>query len=97
VYPFDLKVSGLEGRANVEFVIDREGHVRDLRVLDCTHPLFGLAAEAAVNQWRFAPGKKAGRLVTTRIQQSLVFNIGEEPSKPTTPRAPPANIPSSSP
>lgn len=86
IYPHDLKESGLDGNATIEFVVEPDGRVGAARVVECTHPLFGVAAEAAVRRWRFSPGKKEGRTVSTRMIQKLIFALVDDDSKPVTSR-----------
>ena len=77
IYPAELRSKNITGEAVVEFVVDSQGNVRDATALRHTHPAFGEAAVASVMQWKFQPGKKGGRAVTTRLQVPIVFSLGE--------------------
>lgn len=75
VYPAALRLSNTQGEATVEFTIDTTGRVRDAKVVKATHPAFGESAVSAMLASRFQPAKKNHRLVNTRVQQPLYFNL----------------------
>ena len=74
-YPFQLRKAGVSGEAVVDFIVDINGEVRNAYALRATHDSFGEAAVASVVQWRFKPGKKAGRDVNTHMQVPIVFSL----------------------
>ena len=77
VYPLELKKLGITGAAEVEFILDTEGHVRNAFAVSATHDAFGRAAVDCIQQWKFTPGIKNGRPVNTRLRQSFSFNLSE--------------------
>lgn len=78
VYPPDLKREGLSGTVVLGFIVDAGGTARDIQVLSADHPGFIPAAVAALQKWRFSPGRDRGRPVHTRnVQQSIRFNLNE--------------------
>jgi protein TonB len=74
-YPFEMKRAGQEGTVTLGFIVDSTGAVRDAYVVDSTHREFEQPALAAIQKWRFRPGKKSGRAVNTKMQQPIVFTI----------------------
>ena len=74
-YPFDLKRSGIQGRVFLLFVVNENGQVENARVTESPHPEFSKAALAAINTWKFNPGKKGGKPVKTRIRIPLAFSL----------------------
>ena len=76
LYPFELRRANVPGEAVIEFVVGTDGATRAVRVVSATRPEFGDAAVAAVEQWRFKPGRKAGRLVNCRMRVPIRFNLG---------------------
>lgn len=72
-YPRALKKAGISGRVVIEFIVDKEGRVRDASVVSASRPAFGESALAAVRQWRFVPGRHGGRAVNTRVRVPIVF------------------------
>lgn len=75
VYPAVLREFGITGRAVVSFVIGADGAIADAKVLSSTHGAFDEPALAALAEWKFAPGQKAGAPVNTRAEMALVFTV----------------------
>jgi TonB family protein len=75
VYPFNLKKAGIPGEVLVAFTVDAQGKVQDPVVVETTHPDFSAPALQAIQHWRFAPGKKGGRVVNSRLQAPIVFEV----------------------
>ena len=78
IYPESLRFTANEGEVLVDFVVDSTGRVTKAKVLRGSHPLFGVRALEAVQQWRFHPGRKEGRLVNTHMQVPVIFQLNEE-------------------
>lgn len=73
-YPQDLRsAGGPAGRAEVEFVIDREGRARLPRVVSATHEPFGWAAATAVSQWVFRSPRRSGEPVDVKVRIPFDF------------------------
>jgi TonB family protein len=71
-YPFALRRAGVQGQAIVDVLIGTDGSVKEAHSIRATDPLFGAAAEAAVQQWRYeAPPEE------TRLQVPVVFTLNE--------------------
>jgi TonB family protein len=82
VYPPELFREGIEGSANIEFIIDTDGRVQQVRIISASEPAFGTAAAAAVKSWRFTPGQAKGRPVNVRTRQELDFTLDDVKSIP---------------
>jgi TonB family protein len=63
------------GTATVECIVDRNGRVRDVRVIGSTFPPFEQAAANAVRQWVFTPGTLNGRAVDVIFQLTVRFEL----------------------
>ncbi len=74
-YPRALKMAGITGRAEIGFIVDQEGRVRDLIVLNATRKEFADAAMEAISRWKFQPGSIDGRPVNTAMKQPLSFTL----------------------
>ncbi len=72
-FPFALQSDNLSGKAEVEFVVDREGRVLFPRIVSASHEDFGWAAASAVSRWRYQPPVKGGAKVDARM--SVVINF----------------------
>lgn len=78
VYPFSLRLSGVTGKVQVDFVVDTAGRVQRAHAVQSSHPLFAERAVRAVEQWRFYPAMKNGRVVNTHMQVPVIFQLEEE-------------------
>ena len=61
------------GRVELQLIVNRDGSVRDLRIVSATSKDFGKFTEAAVAKWQFRPGIKSGAPVNTRLTLPFVF------------------------
>lgn len=77
-FPYEMRRQAKAGMVDVEYVIDAEGVVVLVRVLGSTHEAFEQPAINAVRKWKYRPGKKGGRAVNTRVQQTIRFNLEPE-------------------
>lgn len=75
IYPAELRMAGVSGRAIVSFVVASDGTVKNARAVDSTHEAFEAPALAAVAQWKFAPGVHGGRDVNTNVTVPIVFQL----------------------
>ena len=73
VYPYALESDGLSGRAEIEFVVDRDGHAVFPRIVSATQEDFGWSAATAISHWRYVPPVKGGAKVDART--TLVVNF----------------------
>ncbi len=74
-YPRAAMVAHLNGFVIVECIIDRNGVVRDAKVLKSSSGMFEQAALDAVQQWQFAPGSLHGKAVDTIFNLTVTFQI----------------------
>jgi protein TonB len=74
-YPQSMKISGATGTVWVDFVVDENGRVHDVRVIKSTNSGFDDATLLAVAKWRFEPGKRKGIPVKFRMAVPVVFNL----------------------
>lgn len=78
VYPAQARARRLNGAVTLEFVVGADGRTSGIRVISAEPgDLFTAAAVRAVEGWRFAPGKKAGRAVPARVRQTVVFQMSD--------------------
>ncbi|WP_320043885.1 energy transducer TonB [uncultured Desulfobacter sp.] len=75
-YPYRAKRMGREGTVKIRFLVDKEGYVSDIRILDAKPPgFFEEAVLDAVSTWKYAPGELMGRKVKTLVTTSVVFKL----------------------
>ena len=69
IYP-DLAVQAhVRGVVILEAIVDKEGHVVDVKVLRTANPILDNAAVTAVRQWRYRP------LVLNGLPESFVLTV----------------------
>lgn len=74
-YPYHARILGLEGEVVIEFIVMSTGEVTQAKPVRYTHPIFIEPALFAVNRWRFKPGRHNGRLVNSRMQVPIYFQL----------------------
>jgi protein TonB len=74
-YPEIMRRSGLTATVIAECVIDRNGRVRDIRIVSPTMPPFNDAVMKSVQQWRYKPGSLRGEAVEVLLQVTVRFGI----------------------
>jgi len=77
LFPVPMRREAQSATVAIEFVVDSYGRVLDPVVFDSTHHGFDEAALVGVSRWKFRPGTKAGRKVSTRMRVPIVFTIAE--------------------
>jgi TonB family protein len=89
VFPLALRGKTDQGQAQIEFLVDEEGHARLPRIAEASDPAFGYAAVQAVSQWLFEPPKAGGKAVVVRVVVPFTFEskspvmgtaVGEPPA-----------------
>jgi len=75
VYPEEAREAGISGLVILEAVIDREGLVRETRVLRSV-PGLDEAAEEAVSQWEYTPTLLKGQAVEVIMTVTVNFSLG---------------------
>jgi periplasmic protein TonB len=74
VYPELAKRAGVQGKVEIECVIDRDGRVASTRVVRGV-PLLDAAALAAVEQWRYRPTLLNGVAVPVLMTVTVHFRL----------------------
>jgi protein TonB len=76
IYPPQARMRKIEGLVVVEFVVGPDGTARDIEVVS-SQPgdVFTSAAIRAIGRWRFTPGTKGGKAVSTRVRQKVEFRL----------------------
>lgn len=78
VYPMALRITETTGDVVVDFVVDTAGRVQKAHAIKASNPRFAERAVAAVQQWRFHPGRKNGHNVYTHMQVPVYFRLPQE-------------------
>jgi TonB family protein len=75
-YPEGLRAAGLEGNVKLDVLIDVDGKVASVRVMNSiVHPELAQAAATAVRQWEFTPTLLNGVPAQVAMTASIAFNL----------------------
>lgn len=75
-YPYRAKRMGREGTVKIRFLVDKAGHVSNIKIVEANPPgFFEAAVLDAVSTWKYAPGELMGRKVKTWVTTSVVFKL----------------------
>jgi TonB family protein len=75
-YPREAQLRGVEGWVDLEFIVDRNGAVRDAAVTEAQpERRFNDAALAAVAQYRYAPFVRGGQAYERRVRVRIRFTL----------------------
>lgn len=77
-YPYEMRRAGTAGEVTVDFIVDTDGNVQNAAAIKSTHREFEQPAVAAVQKWKFRPGRKGGRNVNVHMQVPIVFQLNED-------------------
>lgn len=78
-YPAAARRRGYEGTVRVEVLVDREGKVRDLRLVESSgHAMLDRAAIGAVKGWRFEPARRGEEKVEMWVTVPLTFRLKDK-------------------
>ncbi len=77
-YPDSARQRGIDGSVEVEFLVTRNGGVRDIEILDETPRglAFAEAARDAIVNWRFEPFRNGDDLIERRVRLEVSFDLG---------------------
>jgi TonB family protein len=76
VYPPRLLERAVEGWVDLEYVVDRNGVPRDIVVTQASPPeRFDAAAVEAVQQYRYLPFERDGRIYERRLKMRMRFEV----------------------
>jgi len=77
-YPMRARRLGIEGWVKVEFIVTREGRVRDIKVVSAEPKgVFESSVTRSVSQYRFKPGTVDGNAVEVRVITTIRFKMEE--------------------
>lgn len=77
VYPAEAKENGMQGRVVLQFVIEKDGSVADVKVLRGAHPSLDAEAVRVVSSSpKWTPGKMNGKAVRVTYTFPVIFMLG---------------------
>jgi protein TonB len=75
-YPREAREKRLEGAVRLVGIINQQGNMTNLRVIEQPDPLLGEAALKAVKQWKYRPYLLNGEPVEVETQILVRFHLG---------------------
>ena len=72
-YPGAALQAGVSGNVTLECVVNPDGSVGEVRVVQPVEPSLDQAAVDALKQWRFKPGTKDGQAVPVMVTVEMTF------------------------
>lgn len=75
VYPIDLMMAGLQGKAVIQFSVLMDGTVSDVVVSRCDFEAFGVEAKKAVEKFSFTPAMDRRTLGGTSVPMLCTFSF----------------------
>ncbi|MGC3944810.1 MAG: TonB family protein [Chryseolinea sp.] len=81
-YPSDARYKGVEGRVDVQFVIDKDGSLTDVKAMNTLDGGCDAEAERVVKSIPpFTPASQQGKPVRVRMMVPIVFMLDDKKSK----------------
>lgn len=74
LYPFEHYKNRVPGKVLVQFMIEVDGRVSEIKVLEGTDKDFEIAAIQCISKWTFRPGMKDGKPQRTPAEMPFVFD-----------------------
>ncbi len=78
-YPEGMRSSGVQGKVEVQFVVNGNGRVETgtIRVLSSTNQIFTQAVRDALSRMRFRPAQIGNTNVSQVVQQAFLFKLDQ--------------------
>lgn len=87
-YPIDARQAGIQGRILCSFIVDAEGRISNVEVVQGLHPSLDAEAVRVLGVMpRWTPGVNNGEKVNVKCLLPIDFTIDEEPIPPLNPNS----------
>jgi protein TonB len=73
VFPAEMRAKKVEGVVTVKFIVDEDGKVQSPIVEKSSNEAFETPALNALRKWKFEPGLRAGKRVSTKMRVTIRF------------------------
>ncbi len=78
-YPYRAKRMGIEGSVKIRFLVDKEGYVSNITIVEAEPPgIFEQAVLDAVSTWKYTPGELMGHKVKAWVSTTVIFKLEGE-------------------
>lgn len=76
IYPEEAKTKKLEGKVYVSFVVDKDGYIKDAKVVRGSHASLNQEAlRVVLSSPRWEPGKEKGKPVSVSFTFPIIFSL----------------------
>jgi TonB family protein len=76
IYPEDAKEIGIEGKVFIQFIVHKDGHLSDFKIIKKVYPSVDREAIRVVQKMpNWIPGKNNGNIVSVRIVIPIIFKL----------------------
>jgi protein TonB len=77
-YPIELRNTNMAGTVVVRFIVNSIGAVTNIEVVSSPHPAFTRAVVRSLDKWKFKPGMKGGKAVSTVMELPVGFSMAAD-------------------
>lgn len=77
-YPEEARAAGIEGRVFIQFVVDEQGNVGEVKAVKGLGHGLDEAAEDMIRETKWEPGKQRGRAVKVRMIMPVTFKLSAD-------------------
>ncbi len=82
VYPTEAKEKGIEGKVYVNFTVNEDGSIGNVKVIRGVHPLLDNESVRVVKSFpKWTPGKQKGKLVRVSYNLPITFRMSNTEDK----------------
>jgi TonB family protein len=78
-YPADAMSAGINGLVKLECIVQADGTVGEVRVLESLYPSLDDEAVRVMKEWKFGPGTKDGKAVAVLVEVEMSFTTVRGP------------------
>ncbi|PKP46324.1 MAG: energy transducer TonB [Bacteroidetes bacterium HGW-Bacteroidetes-12] len=82
IYPKEAKEKGIEGKVYVNFTVNEDGSIGNVKVIRGVHPLLNNEAVRVIESFpKWTPGKQKGELVRVSYNLPITFRMSNSEDK----------------
>ena len=75
-YPLKAEKKGIEGKVMINFIVEKDGSISNVKVVRNIHPLLDKEAERVIKAMpKWSPGKQEGKPVRVKFNIPVAFRL----------------------
>ena len=84
-YPMEAKEKGEHGRVIVQFIVEKDGSITDVKVVRSVSPILDAEALRVISSMpKWKPGMQRGKVVKVKYTMPVMFNLNKNKEQPKT-------------